>query len=620
MFAVSLAMRGATAMVTPRAARLESGRGSALKLSRVATMRAMKKEGSDGLFMSSTSGTSRGEERLIDPRKRVSTFGNAMERREEKEERIGRKDVAVNYETMKLEIDGGDVVTAVEIKKKRLGKRPKQVEYSDEMCAFAADGTCPHIKTCKRRGESLRYTKKQLARRVPASHDTYPGKRCCYTCYCKIKYGENPYSDEMCAFAADGTCPHIKTCKERGEPLRYTKSRLTYHVPASHDTYPGKRCCHTCYLKIKYKGEISYSDEMCAFAADGTCPHIKTCKRRHEPLRYRKDDLYHHVPASHDTYPDKRCCTTCYNKILASGRICCFAADGECILANKAKAKNARLVYVQLIKLKASWSAKHAGKYCCKTCHDRLRRNGPSRSTIDLSKQKPLGSTCCCFYEDGTCVRARNCLIRNVPIRYPTRRIVPPNHPRAGEICCVSCFNKIQAEGKSCARAKEESCSFFNRRKKMNTYPVVYNKLIKLPENHETYPGEWICPACLNKMQSAKRTCAFAEDGTCIYSKHTREGEAQSIGSRVPKWHPYAEENTYCCETCYKKLTHTCAFEKDEKKCIWSRRMSPSGIPKKYLDKASIRVVPETSSKYAGQPCCPDCYRRCIQETYDHEK
>jgi len=491
MFAVSLAMRGATAKLTPRAARLESGRGSALKTTRVATMRAMKKEGSDGLFMSSTSGTSRGEERLIDPRKRVSTFGNAMERREEKEERIGRKDVAVNYETMKLEIDGGDVVSAVEIKKKRLGKRPKQVEYSDELCAFAADGTCPHIKTCKR----------------------------------------------------------------RGEPLRYRKSYVTYRVPASHDTYPGKRCCKTCY-----------------------------------------------------------------SKILASGRICCFAADGECTQANRAKAKNVRLVYVHLIKVKASWSAKHAGKHCCISCYHRIRKNGPSRSKIDLSKQKPVGRICS-FYEDGTCVRANNCLIRNVPIRYSNiRRIVPPNHPRAGEYCCVSCFKKIQAQGKLCVRAKEGTCSFFNNCKKNKIDPVAYSRLRKLPRDHEKYPGEWICPACLSKMQSANRTCAFAKDGTCIYSKHTREGEALSISYRVPEWHPYAGENKYCCETCFLKLTRTCAFEKDEKKCIWSGRMGPLGIPQKYLDKASIRVVPETSSKYAGQPCCPDCYRRCIQETYNHKK
>jgi hypothetical protein len=487
MFAVSLAMRGATAMVTPRAARLESGRGSALKLPRVATMRAMKKKGSDGLFVSSTSGTRGGEERLIDRRKRVSTFGNAMERREE---RIERKDVAVNDETMKLEIDGGDVVSAVEIKKKRLGKRPKQVEYSDEMCVFAADGTCPHIKTCK---------------------------------------------------------------------------------------------------------------------------------RRHEPLRYRKDYVTY-VPASHDTYPGKRCCKACYNKILASGRICCFAADGECTQAKKAKANNERLVYTFMKKVQASLSAKHVGKYCCTSCYVRLRKNGPSRSKIDLSKQKPVGRICS-FYEDGTCVKANNCLIRNVPIKYSnSTHIVPPNHPRAGEYCCYSCFKKIQAQGHMCVRAKEGTCFFFNacRRKKID--PVVYSALRKLPDNHEEHPGEWICPACLSRMLSAKRTCAFVKDGTCIYFDHIREGEAQSISHRVPKWHPYAGENTYCCETCFLKLTRTCAFEKDEKKCIWSRRMSPSGIPKKYLDKASIRVVPETSSKYAGQPCCADCYRRCIQETYNHEK
>jgi hypothetical protein len=492
MFAVSLAMRGATAMVTPRAARLESGRGSALKLSRVATMRAMKKEGSDGLCMSSTSGTSRGEERLIDPRKRgrVSTFANAMERREMKEERIGRKDVAVNDETMKLEIDGGDVVSAVEIKKKRLGKRPKQIEYSDEMCVFAADGTCPHIKTCKR----------------------------------------------------------------RHEPLRYPKGLVTYRVPASHDTYPGKRCC-----------------------------------------------------------------TTCYNKILASGRICCFAADGECTQANKAKAENKRLVYVHLIKVKASWSAKHDGKYCCLICYYRLRTNGPSRSKIDLSKQKPVGHIICCFYEDGTCVKANNCLIRNVPIKYSnSTRIVPPNHPRAGEYCCYSCFKKIQAQGHMCVRAKEGTCSFFNKHKEMNIHPIAYNSLTKLPEDHEEYPGDWICPSCHQKMLSAKRKCAFAKDGTCSRTDDKREPNPLYIYRRVPKWHPYAGE--YCCKTCILKLTRTCAFEKDEKKCIWSRRMGPSGIPKKYLDKASIRVVPETSSKYAGQPCCADCYRRCIQETYDHEQ
>ena len=490
MFAISLAMRGATAMVTPRAARFESGRGSALKTTRFVTMRAMKKERSDGLFVSSTSGTRGGEERLIDPRKRVSTFGNAMERREKRIDRIDRRDVAENDETMKLEIDGGDVVSAVEIKKKRLGNRPKQVEYSDEMCVFAADGTCPRIRTCKR----------------------------------------------------------------RGEPLRYPKYELKKYVPASYDIYPGKRCCNTCYKKI-----------------------------------------------------------------LAAGRICCFAADGECTQANKAKVNNARLVYVQLIKVKASWSAKHAGKYCCMSCYSRLRKNGPSRSKIDLSKQKPVGRICS-FYEDGTCVKANNCLIRNVPIRYSNRtHIVPPNHPRAGEFCCFSCFIKIQAQGKLCVRAKEGTCSFFNNYKKKKIDPVAYNQLRKLPRDHEEYPGEWICPACLSKMQSANRTCAFAKDGTCIYSKHTRKGEAFSITYRVPEWHPYAGENKYCCETCHLKLTRTCAFEKDET-CIWSGRMGPLGIPQKYLDKASVRVVPETASKYAGQPCCPDCYRRCIQETYDHEK
>ena len=228
-----------------------------------------------------------------------------------------------------------------------------------------------------------------------------------------------------------------------------------------------------------------------------------------------------------------------------------------------------------------------------------------------------FGHIICCFYEDGTCVKAKNCLIRIIPIKYSNlKHKVPSNHPRAGEYCCESCYYKVKAEGKLCVRAKEGSCYFFNRRKEMNTYPVAYNKLIKLPDDHEEYPGDWICPQCRIKMLSAKRTCAFAKDGTCSLTDDKRE--PTPLFRRVPKWHPYAGE--YCCDTCYFKLTRTCAFEKDEKKCIWSGRMGPSGIPKKYLDKASIRVVPETSSKYAGQPCCADCYRRCIQETYDHEQ
>ena len=79
--------------------------------------------------------------------------------------------------------------------------------------------------------------------RVPNDHPKFAGKLCCNPCYIAFKA-----EGQKCAFMDEGKCSYAKNVRNHGIAEVVYKN-LTYRVPASHDTHAGERCCRTCYRK-----------------------------------------------------------------------------------------------------------------------------------------------------------------------------------------------------------------------------------------------------------------------------------------------------------------------------------------------------------------------------------
>jgi hypothetical protein len=79
--------------------------------------------------------------------------------------------------------------------------------------------------------------------RIPEDHPKYPGGVCCNACYIASKA-----EGQKCAFMDEGKCSYARNMLRNGAK-EVTYKNLTYRVPASHDTHAGERCCRTCYRK-----------------------------------------------------------------------------------------------------------------------------------------------------------------------------------------------------------------------------------------------------------------------------------------------------------------------------------------------------------------------------------
>ena len=79
--------------------------------------------------------------------------------------------------------------------------------------------------------------------RVPDDHPKFAGKLCCNPCYIAFKA-----EGQKCAFMDEGKCSYARNVRNHGIAEVVYKN-LTYRVPASHDTHAGERCCRTCYRK-----------------------------------------------------------------------------------------------------------------------------------------------------------------------------------------------------------------------------------------------------------------------------------------------------------------------------------------------------------------------------------
>ena len=209
---------------------------------------------------------------------------------------------------------------------------------------------------------------------------------------------DNNTSSEICCFAKDGSC------------VRKTSSGFfSYRVPKKCEKYAGERCCGTCYYKC------TAAENTCAFANDGTCAVANRCEKDGMKVTYAY--LKYRVPNSHARYSGLWCCNSCYYKTQAFGKMCAFAKDGTCLIANECQAKGKAIEYNNLPQRVPKGYQKFVGYKCCETCYNKCR------ATLET----------CAFAETGECEVDNASMKKNgTAPAYKRFHKVPQTHPEIG--------------------------------------------------------------------------------------------------------------------------------------------------------------------------------------------
>jgi len=288
---------------------------------------------------------------------------------------------------------------------------------------------------------------------------------------------DNNTSSEICCFAKDGSC------------VRKTSSGFfSYRVPKKCEKYAGERCCGTCYYKC------TAADERCAFANDGTCAVANRCEKDGMKVTYAY--LKYRVPNSHARYSGLWCCNSCYYKTQAFGKMCAFAKDGTCLIANECQAKGKAIEYNNLPQRVPKGYQKFVGYKCCETCYNKCR------ATLET----------CAFAETGECEVDNASMKKNgTAPAYKRFHKVPQTHPvHAGKTCCNSCYIQIKARGLKCAFMNDGECSFAKNCVKRGIGCVYKNLTYKVPSSHEKYSGEKCCRTCYRKCAEHAKEVRWA--------------------------------------------------------------------------------------------------------------